>query len=40
MFFNHPHLIKLYDVFSDELNIYMLMELGTDGQLFELLEKK
>lgn len=34
---NHPNLIKLYDFFYDQARIYMFMELGTDGHLFEAL---
>lgn len=34
MFFNHPNLVKLYSFFSDFTKVYLLMELGSDGQLY------
>jgi serine/threonine protein kinase len=37
---NHPNLIQLYDFFSDESNIYLLLELACDGHLFDLLTQK
>jgi serine/threonine protein kinase len=40
MFLDHPNLIKLYSYFQDEYNIYLLMELGCDGQLYDLMKKK
>ena len=40
MFLDHPNLVKLYTYFSDSYNIYLLMELGCDGQLFDLMKKK
>lgn len=40
MYLNHPNLIKLYGYFSDDYNIYLLMELGCDGQLYDLMKKK
>jgi len=33
---NHPNVIKLYTFFHDADNIYLLMELGTDGHLLDL----
>ena len=38
MFFNHPNLVKLYSFFSDFTKVYLLMELGCDGQLYELVK--
>ena len=38
-FLNHPNLIKLYDFFSDQDNIYLVLELACDGHLFQFLEK-
>lgn len=40
MYLDHPNLIKLYTYFSDNYNIYLLMELGCDGQLYDLMKKK
>jgi serine/threonine protein kinase len=40
MYLDHPNLIKLYSYFSDEYNIYLLMELGCDGQLYDLMKIK
>jgi hypothetical protein len=39
MFMEHPNLIKLYDFFADQRNIYLLLELGCDGQLYTVLQK-
>ena len=36
-FLDHPNIIKNYGFFSDEENIYTIMELGCDGQLFGLI---
>ncbi len=36
----HPNIIQLYDFFHDEDKIYLFMELGTDGHLFDLLAIK
>jgi hypothetical protein len=27
---NHPNLLKMYGFFSDQANIYLLLELGTN----------
>lgn len=40
MYLDHPNLIKLYAYFSDDHNIYLLMELGCDGQLYDMMKKK
>ncbi len=40
MYLDHPNLVKLYAYFSDDYNIYLLMELGCDGQLYDLMKKK
>lgn len=39
-FLNHRHIIKLYSVFDDRENIYLLMELCTDGNVYSLMRKK
>lgn len=31
-------MVKLYDFFADENNIYLIQEVGCDGQLFSLLK--
>ena len=36
---NHPHIIKLINHFEDDENVYLIMELGTKGQLFNYLKK-
>jgi len=38
-FLNHPNLIKLYDFFADEENIYLVLELACDGHLYEFLSR-
>ena len=35
LFLDHPNLISLYGVFSDEKAVYMVGELATDHNLFE-----
>lgn len=37
---NHPNVIKLYTFFHDADNVYLFLELGTDGHLLDLLEHK
>lgn len=38
-FLDHPNLIKLYDFFCDEQNVYLFLELAADGQLFHLMDR-
>lgn len=38
-YLNHPALIALYACFSDETNVYLLLELATDGHLFAFSSK-
>lgn len=37
---SNPNLIELYAVFSDKDNIYLIQELGIDGQLYDMMKKK
>lgn len=37
---DHPNIIKLYTYFHDYSNIYLFLELGTDGHLLDLLSKR
>jgi calcium-dependent protein kinase len=39
MFLNHPNIIKMYGCFNDELNIYIILEVGSGGQLYHQLKK-
>lgn len=39
-YLDHPNLVKLYSYFADDYNIYLLMELGCDGQLYDIMKKK
>lgn len=32
---DHPHIIKLYDVFEDVVNVYLITELCTGGELYD-----
>lgn len=32
---NHPHIIRLYDVFEDDKNIFLVTELCTGGELYD-----
>jgi serine/threonine protein kinase len=36
-FLDHPNIIKVYGCFSDEEHFYIIMELGSDGQLFDII---
>lgn len=40
MFLEHPNLISLYSFFQDPSSIYLLMEVGCGGQLYEIMTKK
>lgn len=33
---NHPNIVKLYAFFSDEENVYLVMELALSGHLYSL----
>lgn len=35
----HPNIIKMYGFFDDEQYIYIILEVGTGGQLFQQLRK-
>lgn len=37
---DHPHIIKLYEVFHDKINIYLVLELCTGGELFDFVVDK
>ncbi len=39
MFLNHPNIIKMYGYFDDDKNIYIILEVGTGGQLYHYLKK-
>ena len=39
MYLNHPNIIKMYGHFDDEKNIYIILEVGTGGQLYQHLKK-
>ena len=32
---DHPNVVKLYEIFEDEDNIYLILELMTGGELFD-----
>ncbi|KAL3901224.1 MAG: hypothetical protein SGARI_006104 [Bacillariaceae sp.] len=36
---NHPHIIRLFDVFEDEKNIFLVTELCTGGELYDRVDK-
>ncbi len=36
-FLNHPNIIKIYSVFADANNFYIVQELGCEGQLYALI---
>ncbi|CAD8116507.1 unnamed protein product [Paramecium sonneborni] len=37
---NHPNIVKLYNCYSDELNLYLLMEYCNEGELFKVQRKQ
>lgn len=39
MYLNHPNIIKMYGYFDDDKNIYIILEVGTGGQLYHYLKK-
>lgn len=36
---NHPYIIKLYNHFEDETNFYLVMELASNGNLYNRLAR-
>ena len=32
---DHPNVVKLYEIFEDEENIYLILELMSGGELFD-----
>jgi aurora kinase len=39
MYLNHPNIIKMYGFFDDPTYIYIILEVGTGGQLYHQLNK-
>ena len=37
---DHPHIIKLFEVYEDEVNIYLVQELCSGGELFDFIVEK
>ena len=37
---DHPNIVKLFEWFEDEVNLYLIMEYCSGGELFEMIEKK
>lgn len=37
---DHPHIIKLYEIYQDNNNIYMITEFLEGGEVFDILVKK
>lgn len=36
---NHPNILKLYNHFEDDNNIYLVLELAQGGQMYQVLWK-
>ena len=34
---DHPHIVKIYEFFQDELNFYIVTEICTGGELFDFI---
>lgn len=39
-YLKHPNIVQLYGIFHDHDNIYILLELGSEGQLYTKLRRK
>lgn len=39
-YFNHPNILKLYGVFNDQENVYLILEYMQEGTLYSQLKKK
>jgi serine/threonine protein kinase len=39
LYLNHPNIIKMYGYFDDETHIFIILEVGTGGQLFHQLKR-
>lgn len=37
---DHPNITKLYGFFDDDKNVYLMLELGSSGQLYKVLKEK
>lgn len=37
---DHPNITKLYGFFDDDKNVYLILELGSSGQLYKVLKEK
>lgn len=37
---DHPHIIKLYEIYQDSTNIYLIQEYMSGGEVFQVLQKK
>ena len=35
---NHPHIVQLHDVFEDDGYIYLIMEICTGGEVFDVIQ--
>ena len=37
---DHPNILKLYEYFEDNKNVYLITELCTGGELFDLIVER
>lgn len=40
LYLNHPYIVRMYGMFTEENNVYLLLEPCMDGHLLQELKKK
>ena len=39
-FFRHPHILRLYGYFYDDMRVYLILEYAPQGELYKVLQKE